>query len=78
MSFHLRIRINFLPYLLPVVGSTFSAGVVLLSHSEYYTPHIGIFFRKLQLGLQISISSNEQAKGFPGGTSGKEPACQCR
>ena len=78
MSFHLRIRINFLPYLLPTVGSTFSAGVVLLRHTEYYTPHICIFFRKLQLGFQIGISSSEQAKGFPGGISGKEPVCQCR
>ena len=78
MSFHLRIRINFLPYLLPIVGSTFSAGVVLLRHSEYYTPHIGISFRKLQLGFQIGVSPSEQAKGFPGGISSKEPACQCR
>lgn len=35
MSFHLRIKISFLTPA-TIVGPTFSAGLVLLKHSEYY------------------------------------------
>ena len=40
----------------------------------YITSHFGIMtFKYSGLSFQITIEM-----GFPGGTSGKEPACQCR